>query len=298
MKTQNFLFAVLLFLISFSIQAQTIDPVSEWRVNYTLWEPELFVDHYFYKYFINGDTMINSKDYLKIFKSGYFYRDMKQEPDYNYFENIFSGFLLAENDKWYVFEGDQEMLLYDFSLNVNDTVYSAYSSNPENLEEPIIVAAIDSVVVNNLYKKRFHLNIDNGAEYIIEDIGATSGLFENMFFFNTQSELICFAENGISLWGASTEECDLAVFLNESNVLINSCTILPNPAQDFTRLIIPDGFGEVACTLIDLFGRIVYQGSFESPSTNNIQLSPYLSGIYLAIIETKGSRQTVKLIIE
>jgi len=298
MKTQKNIFALLMLIVSFTIQAQTIDPASEWRVNYTYWEPELFVDHYFYKYFINGDTIIDSKDYLKIFKSGYFYRDMTQEPDYNYFENIFSGFLLAENDKWFVFEGNQEMLLYDFNLNVDDTVYSAYSSNPENPEVPIIITAIDSVVVNNIYKKRFHLNLENGAGYIIEDIGATSGLFENMFFFNSLSELICFAENGISLWGASTEECDLAVLINESNALINPCTIFPNPAQDFTRLIIPDGFGEVACTLIDLFGRIVYQGSFESPSTNNIQLSPYLSGIYLAIIETKEWRQAVKLIIE
>jgi hypothetical protein len=145
-----------------------------------------------------------------------------------------------------------------------------------------------------------HLNFEEGfgAEYIIEGIGATSGLFENMWFFEWGSELICFAKEGNSLWGSSTEECDLAVNVNEDQVNTSPILVYPNPAEDFTMISISSGLENVTFKLIDLVGGIVYQGSFESPSTNKIKLTSCHSGIYLAIIESKGLRQSVKLIIE
>jgi hypothetical protein len=210
------------------------------------------------------------------------------------YDNVLHSFLREENNKWYTFYENEDTLLFDFTLDVNDTVYSAYTFL---MGDPIIVIAIDSILVDGDYKRRLQINAQ-GAEYIIEGIGATSGLFENMFFFEWYSQLVCYAKNGVSVWGETTEECDLAVYINENQGNADPISVFPNPAKGFTMLSIPPGLENITFKLIDLVGRIVYQGSFESSSINKIQLNSYHSGIYLAIIETKGLSQTVKLIIE
>jgi hypothetical protein len=294
MKTRNLLFALLLLVISQMIQAQTIDTTSEWRVNYQQsWFPGEFWNN-LYRDFIDGDTVINSFQYYKVYHSGYSFDGIVPVGEVNSYDHVLHGFLREENGRWYTYYENTDALLFDFTLDVNDTVYSAYTFL---MGDPIIVIAIDSILVDGDYKRRLQINAQ-GAEYIIEGIGATSGLFENMFFFEWYSQLVCYAKNGVSVWGESTEECDLAVSINENQGNAGPCSVFPNPAKDFTMLTIPDGFGEVAFTIIDLFGGIVYKSSFESPSTNKIKLTSCHSGIYLAIIESKGLRQAVKLIIE
>lgn len=294
MKTKIFLLISVALLISFTFQAQSIDIDSEWRVNYQEHNP----DHIFnnlYKDFIDGDTIINSIRYYKVYGSGYSYEGLFPVGEIYYYDHALHGFLREENNRWYTLFLDQDALLFDFNLGVNDTVYSAYTFL---IDGPIIITAIDSILIDGDYKKRFHLTPQLGAEFIIEGIGATTGLFENMIFFEWYSELVCYARNGISLWGASTEECDLTVHVTENQINNDPCVISPNPGNNFIMLSIPSGFGKVKFTLIDLLGGIVYQDSFMSPSSNKIQVNDYHSGIYLAIIESKGLRQTTKLIIE
>jgi hypothetical protein len=296
MKTQKFLFVPLVLLISFTIQAQTIDPESEWRVNYQYAAPDL-VYNSIYRDFIDGDTIINSIEYYKIYNSGYWYYGFFPVGDLFYFDHLLHGFLREENHKWYTFYENKDTLLFDFNLDVNDTVYSAYTFLDG---DPITISAIDSILIDEEYKRRLHLYCEDAgvAEYIIEGIGATSGLFENMWFFEWHSELVCYAKNGISVWGAPTEECDLAVKINEFQGNDILCSISPNPSKDFITLSIPAGFWKVKFTLINVIGGIVHQDLLESPSSCKINVNSYPSGIYLAIFESKSQRQTDKLLIE
>lgn len=296
MKTQKFHLILLLLFISFNGYGQTIDPESEWRVNHQYAAPEN-VFNVFYRDFIDGDTVINSIEYYKIYGSGYSYEGLIPTGNIHYFDHSLHGFLREENDKWYTYYVNEDNLLFDFTLDINDTVHSAYTSF---IDEPITISDIDSILVDGVYKKRMRLTYDfmQGDKYIIEGIGATTGLFENIVFIEWWSELVCFAKNGISLWGASTEDCDLAININEIVQKQSPCSVSPNPAIDFTTLTIPDNLGKVSFTLIDMIGWMVYQDFFESPSANKIQLTSYHSGIYLAVIESNSMKQTVKLIIE
>lgn len=283
-----------MLLVSLTMQAQTIDPSSEWRVDYQQsWFPGEFWNN-LYRDFIDGDTVINSHQYYKIYQSGYSFDGIVPVGEVNSYDHVLHGFLREENSKWYTYNENTDALLFDFTLDVNDTVYSAYSFLAG---DPIIVIAIDSILVDGDFKRRLQLN-DPGAEYIIEDIGATTGLFENMFFFEWYSQLVCYAKNGVSVWGAPTEECDLTVNINENQGNSNPFLISPNPCKDFIMLSVPQGFGKVEFTLIDLLGGIVYQDSYMSPSSNKIDVKDHPSGFYLAIIESKGLRQTTKLVIE
>jgi hypothetical protein len=283
-----------MLIVSVTTQAQTIDTTSEWRVNYQeVWEPYDFYNN-LYRDFIEGDTIINSVEYFKVYQSGYSYYGYIPNGDIYTYEHVLHGFLREENNKWFTLFENQDTLLFDFNLNVNDTVISAYTYS---FADPIMVTAIDSVLIDGEYKKRMQLN-GMGAEFIIEGIGATSGLFENMFFFEWYSELVCYAKNGVSVWGTPTEECDLAVNINENQGDENPCVISPNPGKDFIMLSIPPGLGKVEIILINLLGGIVYQDSFIGPSSNKINLNDFPAGFYLVIIKSKGLRQTTKLIIE
>jgi hypothetical protein len=296
MKTQSLLSALLLVFASITIEAQTLDPVSEWRVDAFIFDPGYY-DNTYYKDFIDGDTIINNLEYYKVFRSGYKITEWKSPGWLTYFEHSFHGFIREQNNKWHTFYQGQDEILVDFTLNVGDTVVNAFTPSYGRF---LVVTAIDSVIIDGEYKKRLHLNGYEvlGAEYIIEGIGQSTGLFENMLFFEKGSSLVCFAKEGNSLWGASTEECDLAVNINENRGNTDPCEVFPNPAKDFTLLTIPSGLKNVTCKLIDLVGGIVYQKSFESPSTNKILLTTYHSGVYLAVIESNSSKQSVKLIIK
>lgn len=272
-----------------------IDPASEWRVDSWTAEPDYSTNSY-YRDFIDGDTIINTIRYHKVYQSGYTYYLNYPPGYYYYYEDVFHGLLREEDNRWYTINyNGQDELLYDFTLDVGDTVYSAFTFI---FEDPIIVTGVDSVLVGGDYKRRLELNSEEGggAEYIIEDIGATSGLFENMFFFEWGSELVCFAKNGVSLWGASTEECDLAVAIGEAETHPNACFISPNPATDHLILTLYGSTGEASFTLINLLGNVVMEGSFTSPSINKIDLNTYSPGIYLAVIKTADTRETFKVV--
>ena len=295
MKTLNFLIIALACLASNNIKGQSIDPTSTWRVNSSNWEPGVEIQYNYFKDYIDGDTTINSKQYFKVYKSGYRRIDWIPNPYNLYFNHEFDGFLREENNKWYTADGNEDKLLFDFTLSVNDTVFSAFTI-PFN--GPIIVTAIDSVLIDSFYKKRFHLNIELGAEYIIEDIGASTGLFENLEFFEWDSKLICFAKNDVSLWSDSTMECDLNVNVSEAKTSIGSVTMYPNPADDYTILLIPPDFDMPSIRLLDSFGKTVFNKSDVSDKTVRIQLSAFPKGVYLIIVNNGDKKQLMKLVIK
>jgi hypothetical protein len=290
MKLQIGLFIFSALMLSFIIQAQSIDTSSEWRVNSGYLD--LMTIHYeFYKDYIEGDTTINTIQYLKIYKSGYGYFDYYPNPCYYYFNHLLHGFLREENNKWFTCNGDQDLLLFDFNLAVNDTVHSAYTFSMG----PIIITQIDSVIIDSAYKKRFHLNIaDNGAEYIIESIGATTGLFEDMVFFEWSSELVCFAKNGISLWGSQTEDCDLNVTVRENKNTSQACIVYPNPTSKSVTIDLINFTGFLYhIEITDIKGVRLFAAQTRECKIV-IDIENYSNGIYFVHLKSDASNYVVK----
>lgn len=294
MKTRKVLFVIVLLSNIIVVSGQSINLESEWRINSSIWEPGNEINYRYYKASIDGDTVINSKQYYKVYQSGYGYIDWIPEPYYYYFNHLLYGFLREENSKWYTLYYGQEELLYDFNLQVNDTIESAFTFSME----PIIITAIDSILIDSEYKKRFHLSIQFGAEYIIEGIGASSGLFENMEFFEWESDLVCYAKNGISFWGVSTEECDLNVSITDNKIIDQDFNIYPNPAKNYIKILTPHINKITYLTLVNTMGTIMLKEKFNSRIANTISLNKLPSGIYFVIIENELIVQTKKLMVE
>jgi hypothetical protein len=303
---KKFVLLALLTLISFLIQAQefplprelsvteqVIDTTSEWRVDFSIWFEPFVETIDIYRDFIEGDTIINSYVYYRVFKSGYWQENFSQM---HYYNHVFHHFLREENNKWYTIDDyQQEDLLYDFNLEVGDTVNSAFTHYNDY---PITITAIDTILVDSEPKKRFHLNWVSGADYIIEDIGATSGLFENMVFVAWESNLVCFAKDGVSVWGESTEDCDLAVTVPEKFINDQLYSAYPNPASEYIIVVSPYEFNsEATVSLIDSYGRVVLQRLKIYNHITRISLNSLQPGLYIILIESTDKKQYIKLLI-
>jgi hypothetical protein len=297
MRTLVSLIFLSAFLLSFTSSAQSIDPASEWRVNFSYWDPGHEIHEEFYRDFIDGDTTINAITYAKVYKSGYTRIEWIPNPANYYYSHVLHGLIREENHKWYIYDlGEQtDKLLFDFTLGVNDTVHSACTHANQ---QPILVTSVDSVPVDNHYKKRFHLNIPFGAENYIEDIGAASGLFENMVYFEWDSQMICFAKNGISVWGAATDSCDLNVAIGEKKDFSREIAVYPNPARDYAYVPIPAGFGSYCVMLIDPYGRIRSEVTSAAGSLVKLSLASCPGGLYFVRIDNERGSRVIKLLIQ
>lgn len=219
---------ILLSVVS-GIQAQSagdIDTLSQWRVTAEYFNGYENVT-YDFKYYISGIKTIGSDEYYKVYKSGVSYVN---PSNLYYFNHEYAGALREEGNKWY----SANELLYDFTMHIGDTVY------PYNQGLIITVIDVDTIIVDGTPKKRFQL--DNagwggGEEYIIEDIGATTGLFEFLPFFENVSYLHCYAIDFVPVWinPDFSPYCDLSVSIKEINQL-RKLSAYPNPFTTSTTI--------------------------------------------------------------
>lgn len=287
-----FLFLSFLLLISFyTLNAQTINPGSQWRVDYFAsiigWEDKEYMD------FIDGDTTINSKVYHKIYYSGGLINPSPPPYYFYVFEHELHSYLREEGDRWYTYRNNQDTLLYDFSLEVGDTLIAAFTGGAAIVED------IDSILVDGEYRKRMKMDLGplQSDVYVIEGIGSTRGLFEAWHLNDNGGVLRCYAIDGIpvySLW----YECDLTVDTREHKKSVKSISISPNPAFDFASVYLPNDLGIVTCILMNSMGVIMFEENLTSNSIYSIPVSSYAPGIYIAIFENNRVSQKIKLIIK
>lgn len=243
MKTAFLLILVLLF--PFASKEQTYTPFPD---SSALWQEVLlpyppgpmpaYLEHIHYT--VSGDTLINSTLYKKLFKT-----------DYNplCFQNFtgpyfFGGIRNDSNERkvyYYDVSTSEEWLLYDFTLNVGDTVPPTYNnvSYPE-----LYVESIDSVLIGSDFRKRFIYSQETYQPIqVIEGIGAESGLLGYMVFFESINYLRCFHQNDSLLWinpradscNLETDTC-LAISVPERIPDNRLMLIYPNPASDHIYL--------------------------------------------------------------
>ena len=203
--------------------------MSQWRVT-----AEYVISYevvtYEFKYYISGTVIIDSLEYYEVYYSGIAYGSSGNPGTFNHW---YGGALREEDNRWYKLEyNNEDVLLYDFTMSISDTVY------PYTQGAIVTVTDIDTIIVDGLPKKRFHLA---GAgwgddEYIIEDIGASTGLFEMLPFFENVSHLNCFAIDFNPLWvNPDYPYCDLSVNIEEIKKSVRISTY-PNPFTTTTTI--------------------------------------------------------------
>lgn len=180
-----------------------------------------------------NDTIINSKNYKAIYQSN--------DSLFNIYDSEYFCSYRTDNQKWYFVPKGQndEYLLYDFNLEVNDTVLI---NNPWAIGETELIAVeIDSIKLNEVYHKRIaimykHLPSSNPyiLEHWIEGFGCTNGLFYSGFtFMDIGYQLLCYHENNVLIYLNSPNNfCGYITTGLSQNAVNKKINIYPNPACD------------------------------------------------------------------
>lgn len=302
MKNAYTYFTVIIFLYAFNSFSQVnsyFQNNPEWQILFSHSAQDCSGNEDSYNYYINGDTILGSWNYKKIYRKGITSDFLSCQPINvtPYSDTTASFYLRSSGKKMFFFnpEDTVEKLLYDFNLFVGDTLPATYTYNP-NSDGVITVTAIDSVFTPFGYRKRFALSIGNN--YLYEGIGSSAGLKEPTTpgLWGTSWQLLCFSLNDTGYVPTIGPSCDLGVGV-KSLEIPKLISVFPNPFSEKTNFQLNHEVEEASLIIFNIRGTKVANYLF---SGNNIIFNRgvLIEGIYYYHIEVdKGRILTGKIII-
>ncbi len=252
-------------------------------------------------YFVDGDTSLNSNNYIKINRKAFWSLTDTFISRYTYLREDSTG-------KVFVFDGT-EKLLYDMNSSVGDTIH-VYSFFDLNSFSDVIVDSISSIQLGNETRKIFYLSTiyfnigggggNNNSDPLIwiEGIGSNAGIFfpaggvavDEVFW------LTCFTEND-TLKYSSGPDCNLILGTIEIDKNFDF-TIYPNPFTEDFQLSITGAETDVE---VSIYNIIVQQQAHLTISQSKsiyqtLSLHNYSAGVYLVSITINGQRFMRKVV--
>ena len=213
-----------------------------------------------YNYYTTGDSLIGGVTWTKVVREGVVTYTWQAAPPtgtgcegmHPYGADFHGIWLIRqEGRQMRIWVNDTDELLYDFDLHVNDLLPLSWN----NWNDDITVLAVDSVLIGTEMRARFELG-NSWAQYLIEGVGSTNGLFEPISnFLECGYGLDCFGMGDESYYpGTWSGSCFITTGI-EQLAASDRMEIAPNPARDVISIagVRP---GEVI-TVHDAIGRVV-----------------------------------------
>lgn len=252
------------------------------------------------QYYMAGDTVIDGTAYKIIGQSvsGDFEGCSCSIP-----EDVGAGFLredTAAHKVYWRFPGaSSDTLLYDFTLELGDTLRGLYGNTGLCSEAIFTVQSIDSVLVGNGYRRRINfsdVDIDPcNPTSIIEGVGATTGLTScyatpasfgiSLRCFTVGDSLLYLAPCGPDL--VACGELPLGITAN-GRFGKPDLTVTPNPSAALFHLSQPAG----KITLFNAMGRLLFR-----THGSTIDLGAHPPGVYTAVVQGAGRSVTQRLVV-
>jgi hypothetical protein len=261
------------------------------------WRVDILVDSpfaggclaiYYFQYYPSGDTLINAYVHKKIYKSFVFLSSSGPNSPCNPippFQNPgYVGALRDDsvaNKAFFVFPSkNNDTLLYDYNLNIGDTIKGFIGSNCI-----AVIQSLDSVLINGKYRNRWNYNsCGNTNQYLIQGIGTSYGLIE-IFTSDPANQiwgrLVCVKDSISTLFISgsgynSSMGCNLILNGTPEINFENNFKISPNPCTGIFTINSSEKF---QYSVYDVFGREVFQ-STSLNQTATLDLTSYPKGIY------------------
>ncbi|NVO04260.1 MAG: T9SS type A sorting domain-containing protein [Bacteroidetes bacterium] len=316
------LIIVLLFSIPFVGFTQTWYPIgATWYFNNQ--SMELFPAHGFTKYTVLKDTIVDLKSSKLISRLSVRYNGDTLNQD-----NVI---VREENSNVYYYINNAFQLMYDFTLNVGDTLVIDINGAGCDSVSPLIVDSIKNVNIDGVnlqvqyVKAVYYISPTFGGQNdtitypIIEKIGYNNFCVssEESFFFYPfcapeaqfhLNWLRCYNDSNISYngcyWEANFPDiaCDSLIdgstgISNISNG-IDNISIFPNPANNKIEIILENYRNEsIEISIFNTMNQEIFANSvFERKTT--IDLSSFSRGMYFVKVKRGNDLFVRKLILE
>lgn len=139
-------------------------------------------------YFAEGDTIIKTKQFYKLYERNYHYFINKIiDSSYSYVGAINNN--INNKQVRFCYKNDTAInVIYDFNIKIGDTL-----EKPSNCYPPIVIKKIDSVNFCELYHKSYYYYIKSSphlSEYLIEGIGGSTGFLNSLCPFFEHLDVI------------------------------------------------------------------------------------------------------------
>jgi hypothetical protein len=297
---------LLLFLVAFaaqnaSAQNEYFQHNPEWTVMEVRSQYYPCVEYDTVTFYLNGDTMINSLLYKKLYARGTSRNQWwSTNPNmgcslapYNYPYSGYNGAIRSAGTQVLYIQASssQDVLLYDYNLQVGDT----FPYSPMTTMNPgVTVAFIDSLYTPHGYLKQFHFSTDT-SKFIMEGGLSSYGLYhycDVMLDFASYS--MCYTLNDTAWWPVPGPNCDAILLDADAQPLpAFSFALFPNPAHDYVTVNLTGAVLDVV-TVYNVFGEVV------KTQTRDTQLyvGDLAPGIYFLQVSTRNGVLTDRLIVE
>ncbi len=225
--------------------------------------------------FCKEDTLIDNDLYYKLYETKI---QIYYTADTIY--NIYLGLIGNFPDKTvkYIPSGEVEpIMIYDFNLNIGDTVKGVYDG--------FVINNIDSVEICGRYHKRYS---EFGTGYpdnpsfpaLIESIGYSNGLLGYFDPFHQAVEdvktLECYSE-----W--TNQDCAACDFIEGISVRKSGIHVYPNPFTD--RIKVQSSKPVIQIKIYDILGHEIFSENSLLNDDRLLELNHLVNGIYLLRIQ-------------
>jgi len=241
------------------------------------------------RYSLEGDTIINSYSYKQVIRetgdtvnpSKEYVGALREDGMKIYYQGL--DYLGSEHIN------DNEILLYDFSKKVNDTIIHI----DESPQFHSIIINIDSVLVGSGYRKRYEVNSSTNylhqTEYWIEGIGSIiNGLLGHVTAIPTCCyhfwEHVCFKDQVVELVNPNFNSCysEKRITNIEKPIFNHSqIKVFPNPIEDIIHIDVLESSKVYLVNIYSSSGHLIYS-EVHTSAEHQIDLELSLSaGFYI-----------------
>jgi hypothetical protein len=267
------------------------------------------------KYQTVGDTVIDNLHYLKVYRQSNYEHPFEFDINQAYLTAFLRNDTVNKRVYTRSINYSSERLLYDFSLQIGDTVSLA---DPEGFRTYTFTRLDslwnfkDSLVVLNdstIRRQIFVAEIRDGyfdsrsAQIWIEGIGSCRGIFAPREYFGAcppLPQLLCYAQNddllfALPISGDDTNANDCWGPIGgkiENNTFFHDIKLYPNPATDAINIEIKEiqDYQHAAISLYNIHG-ICLENKLISNSITAFNVSQYSSGLYFIEIRQQNGRK-------
>jgi hypothetical protein len=237
-------------------------------------------------YYTNGDTLINGHSMSKITANSYagptFWNEI---PLTDYVGAIREDSTRVYFVPWYQ---EQEMLLFDFSLEIGDEVQVFAGGWEPNL----LVEDVTYEDFNGITRKVIHFSDGRWIEGIGSDRGLLMEITPNVSGYFTYQECVKVGNEVIFDHEEGELNCSLLSVENPEREI----SIYPNPSNGVIEI---EGLNEFfAIEVIDQQGRLVLSKTNDIQTRSRLDLSELKSGLFILRIHFEDFVSSHRIIIE
>ena len=269
-------------------KAQDYEPIiqegNEWHTLDVIVNPGFPPNHHYSTliHWISDDTLVEGIRYTKVLET----RNGEGTPR-------LAALLREENGNVWKRESSTDLLLYDFTAQVGDTVRFG------DFAESFVVDSISFEQIGGVDRKKiwFGLEYDiTGEPYAIETwtegIGSNMGLLFSGWFYATGGyyRALCFHQNGELLW--QNEYYGTCMIDAVEEMDISPISLYPNPTSDVVHI---EGVEAAEVLVYNSIGQSVKT----LQNSNEISAADLPEGLYLLwITDIEGIRHVARMVKE